>query len=270
MPSALAGLLAAVCAAAPPAAVVVGRHAGGARGSETQVADSLARHLSKAGVDVAVTPGEAARRLEAEGRDAGLCRGDPTCLGSVGDGLGVTLLFTVDVAVVLDELAVTIGAHDVSRRQCLDELALQGRPDQVERRLDHEVPAFARRVEQAYAAAHRASDAPLKVPPPPLAVAPGQPPRVSARRAPWLLGGGAALAAGATAYLTVSGLGARRRVDQLSAQGPVYPVTQREAQTWADDANLRLNLAIVSAAASLGLAALCALVAWPSDAEASR
>jgi hypothetical protein len=241
----------------PSSAVVLGSRLKVPAARAANVVAGLTRALRSQGLDP-LEPEALAQRLKLLGmRDPSVCAGKEACLVELGKQLKVDWLIAVSVAEVKRDLSVAVDVIEPGSGNRL--ASASGVLDAATKTLDADVGTIAGELMKPLGPllqpapeprpAPVAAPAPAPVPAPVIVVAeqgnpaPAPPAAVEVKRggpAPYLLGAGALIAAGAGAALVVAGLQLGRNtnmpdmfgVDRLSEMTAQMRLTQANVEVW--------------------------------------
>lgn len=254
-------------------------------GKVATVVDRIRHALDAAGVGPLMQPADSAAQLAARGEgDSSKCKGQRTCLATLGKALGVDVLVVIDFATVGSMIGVhieAIGSNDAKSLAATD-LVWEGK-GQVD--VDPEAARFARNLAEALrppsppettarpgpssteaqgsdVPVRPQSEPPVSVTAPATAVVISSPPPNTShppRTAAWIATGGAVAAGGVGVYFWVSALGAAGALNGAAAPSDCptcYRLTQTQATTLMRQANTDTAVAIGVGAGAVVIAAV--------------
>ncbi len=253
------------------AAVLVSRQSGVTPSRAADVANRVYAELLATGVPVVGHPSATRAALaDAGAAEPTSCGSELGCLASLGRAVGVQAVIAVEVAAVLEDLAIRLVEVDsVSARSRAEHTfvaSAAGSPAE----LALQIEPFAKQV-AALGLKPREVDVPRAA-----ALVPVE--RVEAEPHPAVVAGssrtGAYVATGGAAALGISaialglmGMQSKRSFESERIEGsspPTYRLTRTEMQSLADQTNLRFGLAAGAAVTSVGVGALATWL-WTRD-----
>lgn len=250
----------------PSVSVVVSRRQGMPVGRGIQLADAITQALKHDGLEVALTPSESASALGQLGvLDTATCKGESACVARLATRLHTRVVVGIDLAQVVDQLAVHLVGVPAERAVALADSAFV--VDQVDpTALGAQLAPFVRQLQTAMAALPPENTAPrdANLLPPMTAENPVQAALRSEpkSRLPRYLAGGAAVGfAAASVGFLAAGLHQKGRLSDSEhrTDGVVTSsLTETQARSLRDVANRDLSLSLISGVVAAGLSGLTA------------